>query len=317
MQHGSYIIYPKLLGKGAFGTVYLGLHRDTGKLVAVKTEKKGSNSGSSSNAKVLRHEISILKILNKGKIPCWEDLDTCYLVLPLRGPSLASLHELCNNKFSLQTCMMLGISFIEAIEPVHKAGIVHRDIKPANLLMDYTFPHGKIHLVDFGLSKQYRDNNGNHLPYKTGLMRVGSLRYMSKYTHQGVEASRRDDLYSLIYVLIYLYVGDLPWKGVIKDLTLDQKHANVLSVKKSFTNRRLASKLNCKRCSGDPCSFMTEITKLLDYLDTLKFEDTPDYNRLKNYFQTIIGGHVGGHAVPLNPLANPLADMFRGTCGPP
>ena len=311
MQHGSYIIYPKLLGKGAFGTVYLGLHRDTGKLVAVKTETKTNTNGK--NAKVLRHEISILKILNlnspSSAVVSWEDPETCYLVLPLRGPSLASLHELCNNKFSLQTCMMLGVSFIEAIEPVHLAGIVHRDIKPANLLMDYTFPHGKIHLVDFGLSKQYRDRNGKHLPYKTGLMRVGSLRYMSKYTHQGIEASCRDDLYSLIYVLIYLYVGDLPWKGVIKDLTLDQKHANVLSVKKSFTNRRLASKLNCKRCSGDPCTFMTEITKLLDYLDTLKFDDRPDYNRLKNYFQTIIGGHaggggpVGGPALPLNPLA--------------
>ena len=306
MQHGSYIIYPKLLGKGAFGTVYLGLHRDTGKLVAVKTETKANTNGK--NAKVLRHEISILKILNLNSplsaVVSWEDQETCYLVLPLRGPSLASLHELCNNKFSLQTCMMLGVSFIEAIEPVHLAGIVHRDIKPANLLMDYTFPHGKIHLVDFGLSKQYRDRNGKHLPYKTGLMRVGSLRYMSKYTHQGIEASCRDDLYSLIYVLIYLYVGDLPWKGVIKDLTLDQKHANVLSVKKSFTNRRLASKLNCKRCSGDPCTFMTEITKLLDYLDTLKFDDRPDYNRLKNYFQTIIGGHaVGGPALPLNPLA--------------
>ena len=301
-QHGHYTVYPKLLGKGSFGSVYLGLNQSTGKLLAIKTEQK---TNTNKNATVLRHERSILKILNKNFGMFWEDENTYYLVLPLHGPSLDSLHSLYNNRFSVHACMIIGLRFIEAIESVHRAGIVHRDIKPANLLVDYCSPHLKLHLVDFGLSKMYRDRNGTHLPYKTGAMRVGSLRYMSKYTHQCIEACRRDDLYSFIYVLIYLYVGSLPWNGVIKDLTMDQRHANVLNVKQSFSNKRLASKLNCRRCSTDICSFMIEITKLLDYLDTLNFGDEPDYNRLKNYFQTIILSHPGSGNLPVGNLGSP------------
>jgi serine/threonine protein kinase len=290
----NYTVYPKLLGKGSFGSVYLGLNKATGKLVAVKTEDKHKNK----NATVLRHEQSILKMLNKGSVVFWEGPTTYYLVLPLHGPSLDSLHDIYNNRFSVHACMIIGLKFIDAIEVIHSAGIVHRDIKPANLLVDYNMPHLKLHIVDFGLSKKYRDRHGQHIPYKTGAMRVGSLRYMSKYTHQCVEACCRDDLYSFIYVLIYLYVGSLPWKGVIKDLTIDQRHANVLSVKQSFSNQRLASKLNCRRCSTDYCAFMTEITKLLDYLDTLKFGEALDYNRLKNYFHTIILSHPGDGKLP-------------------
>lgn len=301
-NHGPYTVYPKLLGKGSFGSVYLGLNKATGKLLAIKTELKTPEN---KNATVLKHELSILKILNKGSVMFWEDQDTYYLVLPLHGPSLDSLHDMYGKRFPMNVCMRIGIKFIDALEPIHRAGIVHRDIKPANILIDYAscdflnLNFFRLHLVDFGLSKKYCDKYGAHLPFKTGVMRVGSLRYMSKYTHQCIEACRRDDLYSIIYVLIYLHVGSLPWKGVIHDLTIDQRHANVLSVKQSFSNRRLASKLNCKKCSNDLCTFMTEMTKLLDYLDTLKFGDTPDYNRLKNYFQTVIRTHEEGRGPPL------------------
>jgi serine/threonine protein kinase len=172
MNEGMIQIYTKMLGKGSFGEVYLGFNRSNGRLVAVKTENKSTGK----DAKVLRHEKDMLKLLSTVACHAWEDPVKFYIAIPLLGPSLDALHEMCNNKFTALTCLRLGLQMIDAVSQVHAAGVLHRDIKPANFLVDYQLPHQRIHLVDFGLSKRYTEGT----PYKTGVQRVGSLRYMSK-----------------------------------------------------------------------------------------------------------------------------------------
>ena len=265
-------IYPKLLGKGSFGEVYLGFNRSDGRLVAVKTEERTNK-----DAKVLRHESDILKLILN--IHAWEDQDKFYIAIPLLGPSLDSLHTLCNKRFTSLTCLRLGVQMVEAVYSVHSAGILHRDIKPANFLIDYQLPHKRIHLVDFGLSKMYLEGT----PYKTGVQRVGSLRYMSKYMHQGIESDWRDDLYSVAYVLIYLFVGSLPWKSLVSNLTTDQKHRSILKIKIKYGSERLCSKLDG--------NFRFAMTRFLDYLDTLSFGVKPDYNALKSLLATPLKGY--------------------------
>jgi len=294
------IIYPKLLGKGAFGEVSLGLHRSTKRLVAVKKESKDKQGG-----RVLKHEYNILRYIGRPAIGLWEDLNYCYMAIPLMGPSLDKIN--LQTKFSLGFCSYIGIQMLDAIEICHSKGVLHRDIKPANFLVNYNIPHKTIQLVDFGLSKKYLDGTGNHIPYITGVPRVGSLRYMSKNVHKSIEASRRDDLYSIAYVIIFLYVGNLPWKGVIQNLTIAEKHKAVLEVKEKFTNRRLAKKNICAEChfkNNAQCPCFVNMVKMLDYIDSLTFNDNPDYNRLKSYLQeTII--HTGGDMLsPLTPWHN-------------
>ena len=285
-MNASYIhIYPKLLGKGAFGEVSLGLDQRNGRLLAVKKESKKSDK---ENGRVLKHENSILKFIGSPAVLFWEDQSACYMAIPLLGPSLDRLHQRCNNKFSLQICATLGIQMIEQIEFCHNKGVLHRDIKPANFLVNYSLPHKSIKLVDFGLAKKYVN-----VPYRSGVARVGNLRYMSKYIHNGIESSRRDDIYSIGYVIIYMFVGHLPWKGVIQNLTLDEKHKAVLAVKEKFTNRRLANKNTCAECAERslPCSFVNTMIKFMDHADSLAFEDKPDYNRLKSYLQETLISH--------------------------
>jgi serine/threonine protein kinase len=64
---------------------------------------------------------------------------------------------------------------------------LHRDIKPENLLMGLGKKSHLVHIIDFGLSKRYRDAKTNiHIPYKEGKQLTGTARYASINTHLGI-----------------------------------------------------------------------------------------------------------------------------------
>lgn len=90
---------------------------------------------------------------------------------------------------------------------------------------------GTIYLIDFGLSKRFRDpKTGLHIPEKDGKSLVGTARYSSIYTHLGIEQSRRDDLEALAYSIIYLGKGTLPWQG-IRAKNKNDKYQKILELK--------------------------------------------------------------------------------------
>lgn len=101
---------------------------------------------------------------------------------------------------------------IKRIEKVHEERIIHRDIKPDNFLIGATdFNKDNIYIIDFGLSKIYKDEQGKHIPYKDGKKLTGTARYASIATHRGKEQSRKDDLECIGHVLLYFIKGSLPW----------------------------------------------------------------------------------------------------------
>ena len=110
---------------------------------------------------------------------------------------------------------MIADQCLSAIQYLHHNNYIHQDIKPENFAMGLDHRSHIIHLLDFGLSKIFIDKKtSKHVEYKENMNLVGTPKYLSINGHLGIKLSRRDDLESLGYMLIYLMKGYLPWQEI-------------------------------------------------------------------------------------------------------
>lgn len=207
----------------------------------------------------------------------WYGIEGDYnvMVIDLLGPSLEDLFNYCGRRFQLKTVLMLADQLLSRLEYVHTKSFIHRDVKPDNFLIGLGKRQSVIHIIDFGLAKKYRDPRSHqHIPYRENKNLTGTARYASINTHIGIEQSRRDDLESLGYVLMYFIRGSLPWQG-LKANTKKQKYERIMDRKMSTSTEQL--------CKGYP----TEFRSYFEYCRSLRFEDRPDYAYLKRLFKEL------------------------------
>ncbi|KAE8282918.1 Transmembrane protein 184B [Larimichthys crocea] len=206
---------------------------------------------------------------------CGAEGDYNVMVMELLGPSLEDLFNFCSRKFSLKTVLLLADQMISRIEYIHSKNFIHRDVKPDNFLMGLGKKGNLVYIIDFGLAKKYRDaRTHQHIPYRENKNLTGTARYASINTHLGIEQSRRDDLESLGYVLMYFNLGSLPWQG-LKAATKRQKYERISEKKMSTPIEVL--------CKGYPSEFST----YLNFCRSLRFDDKPDYSYLRQLFRNL------------------------------
>ncbi|XP_027333479.1 casein kinase 1-like protein 12 isoform X5 [Abrus precatorius] len=262
------------IGSGSFGEIYLGTNIQTNEEVAIKLENVKTKHPQ------LLYESKLYRILQGGTgIPNvrWFGVEGDYnvLVMDLLGPSLEDLFNFCSRKLSLKTVLMLADQMINRVEFIHSKSFLHRDIKPDNFLMGLGRRANQVYAIDFGLAKKYRDSSTHqHIPYRENKNLTGTARYASMNTHLGIEQSRRDDLESLGYVLMYFLRGSLPWQG-LKAGTKKQKYEKISEKKVSTSIEAL--------CRGYP----SEFASYFHYCRSLRFDDKPDYAYLKRIFRDL------------------------------
>ncbi len=261
----------KKIGSGSFGEVYLTENKQDNTLLASKVEEKNSNSRLIEEYKIYKKlhkkgmKDGIPKIYNLIQTPKFN-----ILIMELLGYNLDQIFNTVQKKFKLNTVIKLAIDIITLLENLHNTGFIHRDIKPNNFLIGYD-KKDKLYIMDFGLSKKYLDSSNNHVPMKLDRSLVGTARYASINIHLGLEPSRRDDLESVGYMLVYFLKGSLPWQGIKKEKNVDQLQ--------QIGDVKLCTNL-VKLCIGLPDCFR----KFIEYSRSLKFDSKPDYNYCRSLF---------------------------------
>ena len=262
MINKKYSLLEKI-GEGSFGSIYRGQNLRTREYVAIKVEPIENKT------KLLKNESVIYQYLNNSLgIPSvkWfgKDDKNYYMIIDLLGKSL---QQVKNNigSFSLQLVLKMGIIIVELLRTIHEKGLVHRDIKPENFLLGIKKEDKNIYIIDFGFCKSYLIDN-KHINIKKTHNLIGSNMYASINSHKFIELSRRDDLESLGYMLIYFYLGSLLWQNI--DVNEDIK----MLKERIFDNDKLPKVLEI----------------YMNYVRNLLFEETPNYSFIIDIFKSEI-----------------------------
>lgn len=169
----------------------------------------------------------------------------------------------------------IGLQVLDRLEGLHSCGVIFRDVKPENFLFGINGKENYLYMIDLGLSKFYRSGS-EHIPFKRPVGVTGTLRYMSLNATRGYEQSRRDDLESMVYLLLFLADGKLPWQNY-SPASRDDLCSQVAKCKSETPISEI--------CANVPESFQN----LLKYCRELEFNEAPDYTIARNHLSSCLG----------------------------
>ena len=280
----------KLLGKlnqGSFGKVHKGFDTEKNKFVAIKVETRKSDGHLKKEA-LIYQKYANCKISDTAK---WPELHA-YAVLPrgvsfmvvdLLGPDIECIMK-ATPQGRLPSYMVgyFAYKMINLIKVFHSQGYVHRDIKPQNFVIEHynddrcpKYP--EVFLVDYGLAKRYLNADMSHTELIQRNNVGGTVRYSSTNAHLGLEPSRRDDLQSLGYTLVYLALGSLPWQN--------RKKPEVMTLKMQTTVESLCQELK------EP--LRSAIMQFMRYVSSLLYDQEPDYAYCQELFRILHHNFLG------------------------
>lgn len=256
-------------GSGGFGDIYDAID-DQGTQYIAKFEKESSSQ-------TVRLEVEVYRLLSGAH--GFASLHAYgvhhghhFLVMRRLGSSLQNILERCGGRFSASTTAMIGIQLLFRLERLHSFGFIHGDLKPGNVVVERPGDcgGGDLFLIDFGAVSRYRTKDGTHIEEGFAMdSLVGSKFFAPIKWHTFRRQSRKDDLQSLAYMLAYFYCGDLPWE-------FNDPSDDILQKKVEITAPDLLR--------GLP----EEMVQYYDYVQSLGFNEQPDYDRMRRFFRTYL-----------------------------
>ena len=263
---GEYIV-TKRLGRGSFGAVFEAVYGPTGTCVAIKTastalpvqqlkRESAAYAHCHAAAQKMNIRVNIPKLHWAG--PC---KSRHIMILELLGKDIESLSSIDQGRLlPEQELSKIACKMFAVIRSLHcNTSCLHGDIKPANFSLKGT----DVFLLDLGFARLWKDNNNNHVEYSKSEDRfIGTPRFASSFIHDGIQLSRRDDLISFCYTLIYLLRGSLPWASL-------KSNKEIRDCKSALSSFQLTN--------GH-----TYLSHFYEHVSTLRFSEEPDYDLLNN-----------------------------------
>ena len=261
---------------GSFSFIYEGINIETNEHVAIKLEPRNSQSENLLLQNEifylykLRHCPGIVKIITTGRTKKYN-----ILIEPLLGGTLYSLYLDQNKNFTLKDICLISLQCISRLESVHNKGIIHCDIKPENFCVGLRDKR-IIYLIDFGISKKYRsDRTKKHIQFNITKTMCGTARYASMNALSGLQLSRRDDLESLSYMILYFLTKKLPWQGITAK-SLATRYKKIYEKKSELEKW------------DKFLSLPIQIQNFIKYCRNLGFSEDPNYKLMKNFFYDLM-----------------------------
>ncbi|KFD61024.1 hypothetical protein M514_12108, partial [Trichuris suis] len=282
----------KQIAAGGFGKVFMVTNVQDQSVAAVKTQSCGKNKKGVSE---LLWEVYVMAAFGASRhcprlIGYMENESMDMIVMELLGPTIRDIEAKLNWKpMPPGYAALIGRQCLSAVRDLHECYFIHRDIKPENFAFGMGDKCRRIYLIDFGMTKRYRLNDGRLLPQRRGNGFRGTILYASERAHRREELGAADDLMSLFYVIVEMFAGKLPWyqeSDVIKvqqmkaDYTLSELTASVGDQMKQFANYVTSLRWN-------------EYYRLLNFGNWIAFryDVRPDYWKLDKLLKLIMIEH--------------------------
>lgn len=194
-----------------------------------------------------------------------------FLVFPSMGHTLQTVMDEGNDTLSEKAVLQLALRLLDALEFIHEKEYAHADIHAGNIYINAD-SHTEVFLSGFGLAFRFCPG-GNHVEYRQGSRTAhqGNINFISVDSHKGAGPSRRSDLQSLGYCMLYWMTGSLPWSQ------LSHTSSAIAAEKERYISDiagLLSGHYKQKKASG-------ALQKYLSNVMSLQYTEKPDYTLLK------------------------------------
>jgi len=195
------------IGKGKFAIVYKGIHKSTGRTVAIKILNKQDMT--TIDLELVKTEMDVLKICQHPNIiklyDIHENEENIYLIMEYcQGSDLFTYIEKRGYKLNEKRACEIIHKLCAAVYYLHSYGIVHRDLKPENIIMTDNTDNADIRLLDFGLSKILGPTEKCSEPF-------GTISYVAPEVLKQKYYGREVDIWSIGIITYLLLCGCLPF----------------------------------------------------------------------------------------------------------